>query len=86
MSGHRVPERSICWAQNRYMGMITTCGGSIIIEMTSSSDRCRPRKRNLASAYATGIEDTTTRAVPSPAYSSEFFHQVRKPGVSRTRT
>ncbi len=80
ISGHSVPDRSSCLAQNRYIGMTTTCGGSIIIEMTSISDRCRPRKRNLASAYATGSEDTTVRTVPRPAYSRVFFHQVRKPG------
>ncbi len=47
--------------------MMTTCGGSIIIEITSMSDRLRPRKRNLASAYATGMEDATVSTVPSPA-------------------
>ena len=50
ISGHSVPDRCSCLAQKRYIGMMTTCGGSIIIEMTSISDRLRPRKRNLASA------------------------------------
>ena len=39
-----------CCAQNRYIGMTMTCGGSIIVEMTSISASLRPRKRNLASA------------------------------------
>jgi hypothetical protein len=64
--------------------MMMTCGGSIIMEMTSINDRFRPRKRNLASAYATGMLDTTVRTVPPPAYRRVFFHQVRKPGVSKT--
>ncbi|GAA3102223.1 hypothetical protein GCM10020254_54750 [Streptomyces goshikiensis] len=60
--------------------MTTTWGGSIIIAITSSSDSRRPRKRNLASAYATGTEESTVSSVPSPAYSRVLRHQVRKPG------
>ncbi len=84
ISGHRLPDRSSCLAQKRYIGMTTTCGGSIIIATTSISDRLRPRKRNLASAYATGTEETTVNRVPSPAYRSVLRHQVRKPGVCHT--
>ena len=86
ISGHSEPERSICLAQNRYMGMMTTCGGSIIMEMTSIRDSLRPRKRNFASAYATGMDDTTVRTVPTPAYRRVLRHQVRKPGVLKTRS
>ncbi len=50
MSGQSEPLRPICLAQNRYIGMTVTCGGSIIIAMTAISARLRPRKRNLASA------------------------------------
>ena len=57
ISGHSVPDRSSCLAQNRYIGTTMTCGGSIIVEMTSIIAVLRPRKRNLASAYATGMDE-----------------------------
>ncbi len=58
-----------------------TCGGSIIVEMTRIMAPRRLRKRNLANAYATGMDEQTVNSVPRPAYSSELRHQVRRPGV-----
>ena len=50
ISGHSVPDRWSCCAQMRYIGTITTCGGSIIVAMTTPIAKVRPRKRNRASA------------------------------------
>ena len=50
ISGHSVPERCSCLAQTRYIGTITTCGGSIIVAITTIIARLRPRNRKCASA------------------------------------
>src|SRR5690242_19361606 len=84
ISGHRVPDRCSSLAQNRYIGTMTTCGGSIIVEITSIIATLRPRNLNLARAYATGMLDTSVSPVPRTAYRRVFFHQVRNPGVFHT--
>ena len=50
ISGHSVPERCSCLAQTRYIGMITTCGGSIIVAITIIIATCRPRNLKCARA------------------------------------
>ncbi len=50
INGHKVPDRCSCLAQNRYIGTITTCGGSIIVATTTIIATLRPRKRKCASA------------------------------------
>ena len=50
ISGQRVPVRWKCLAQTRYSGMIATCGGSIIVAITTIIATLRPRKRKWASA------------------------------------
>src|SRR3954470_14933842 len=84
--GHRVPESCSCLAQKRYIGTMTTCGGSIIVATTTIIARLRPRKRKWASAYATGMLDTRVRAVPRVAYAMVLRHHVAKPGVRQTST
>ena len=50
INGHKVPERWSCLAQKRYIGTITTCGGSIMVATTTIIARLRPRNRKWASA------------------------------------
>ena len=50
ISGHSVPVRCKSWAQTRYSGMIATCGGSIIVAITTIIATLRPRNRKWASA------------------------------------
>ena len=45
ISGHSVPVRWKSWAQTRYSGMIATCGGSIIVAITTIIATLRPRNR-----------------------------------------
>src|SRR4051794_669898 len=58
------------------MGTATTCGGNIIVVMTSRNASFLPLKRNFASAYATGIDDTSMNAVASTAYMIVLRIQV----------
>ncbi len=50
ISGHSVPVRWNCCAHTRYIGTMTTCGGSIMVAITTPSARLRPRNRNRARA------------------------------------
>ena len=45
ISGQSVPVRWKSWAQTRYSGMIETCGGSIIVAITTIIATFRPRNR-----------------------------------------
>ena len=80
-SGQRVPPRWNWRADTRYIGTMTTWGGSIMVATTtvSASLRSRKRKRKRASAHATGMLETSVRAVPSRLYSIGLRHHVRHP-------
>ena len=64
ISGHSVPV-SPALAHIRYSGTVTTCGGSIIMQMITTNTAFSPRHRSFASAYAAGTLDSSMNPVAS---------------------
>ena len=50
ISGHERPEQVQLLGHTRYMGTITTCGGSIMVTRTSTKATFRPFHRIFARA------------------------------------
>jgi hypothetical protein len=66
ISGQSVPTRP-SFAHITYSGTTATCGGSISATSTTMKTASRPFQRRRERAYATGMLETTTPSVASPA-------------------